>query len=249
MSTQDNNNSADGAPDTEISYSDAIDYWTTVPATVDGVLGGFGHTSLPRTDVRGSLQFIRSVRRKVLAFDALAGDAAVVKRGCDVGAGIGRVTRDVLTQVCDKVDLVEPVIPFADQIAVELAHAGAAEKLGDVHRVGMQDFFPAKNSYMLVWCQWCLGQLKDTDLVAFLVRCSEALVEGGLIFVKENNTSTDEDEFDSTDSSVTRSDSSFRSIFHMAGLELLVTEIQHGLPAGLYPVRSYALRPYSYHTS
>lgn len=76
----------DDAPDSAISYTDAIDYWTGVPATVDGVLGGFGNTSLPRTDVRGSLQFIRSVRRKVPAFDEI-GKGTALKRGCDIGAG------------------------------------------------------------------------------------------------------------------------------------------------------------------
>ncbi|KAK9461473.1 uncharacterized protein V1516DRAFT_676061 [Lipomyces oligophaga] len=242
-------NSSNGAsinftPDSQISYSDAIKYWSSVPPTVDGVLGGFGYTSLPVTDARGSVTFIRKAMRRNPEFERASRDGD--PRACDIGAGIGRVTRDVLSQVCIKVDLVEPVEPFADQIEQELEKANALEKLGTIYKIGMQDFTPQQGHYWIIWCQWCLGQLKDLDLVAFLRRCSAGLKKGGLIFVKENNATTDEDEFDSTDSSVTRSDISFRSIFQMSGLKLLMAEEQMGLIAGLYPVRTYALQPIDY---
>lgn len=100
------------------------------------------------------------------------------------------MTRDVLAQVCDKVDLVEPVLPFADQIEVELSRANVLDKLGTIYRVGMQDFYPEKKSYWFIWCQWCVGQLKDEDLVKFLMRCAEAVVDGGLIFVKVSPNAT-----------------------------------------------------------
>ncbi|KAK9240489.1 alpha-N-methyltransferase NTM1 [Lipomyces kononenkoae] len=227
-------------PDASISYTDAIDYWTGVPATVDGVLGGFGHTTLPRTDVKGSIAFLKRILRLYPDFEESGKKFGT--RGCDVGAGIGRVTRDVLSKFCSKVDLVEPVVPFANQIRIELESKNLLDKLGDIRQVGMQDFTPEPERYWFIWCQWCLGQLKDVHLVEFLRRCKAGLQKDGLIFVKENNTSTLMDEFDSTDSSVTRADQSFRRIFDQAGFELLQTEIQQGLPQGLYPVRSYALR-------
>ncbi|KAK9453035.1 alpha-N-methyltransferase NTM1 [Dipodascopsis uninucleata] len=229
------------APDNRISYNDAIDYWTGVPATVDGVLGGFGNTSLPKTDVKGSLSFFRRIASRYRDFEESGRTNS--KYGCDIGAGIGRVTRDVLSKLCDKIDLVEPVAPFADQIPIELEKAGVSEKLGTIYKKPMQDFVPQGQKYWFIWCQWCLGQLKDSDLVEFLKRCSNGLQSDGMIFVKENNTSVVEDEFDETDSSVTRSDSSFRTIFTLAGLDLVEAEVQQGLPAGLYPVRTYALRP------
>ncbi|KAK9354485.1 hypothetical protein V1523DRAFT_432570 [Lipomyces doorenjongii] len=229
------------APDANISYADAIDYWTGIPATVDGVLGGFGHTTLPKTDVKGSIAFLRRISRFYPEFEESG--KRLGTRGCDVGAGIGRVTRDVLSKFCCKIDLVEPVVPFANQIRIELEHKKVLDKLGDVRQIGMQDFTPEPEKYWLIWCQWCLGQLKDAHLVEFLRRCKLGLQKDGLIFVKENNTSTLMDEFDNTDSSVTRADQSFRRIFTEAGLELLEAEVQQGLPQGLYPVRSYALRP------
>ncbi|KAK9468675.1 alpha-N-methyltransferase NTM1 [Lipomyces arxii] len=226
--------------DTEINYDDAIDYWTSTPATIDGVLGGFGHTSLPKTDVKGSLSFYNRVRSKYPEFDQ---SSNINKRALDVGAGIGRVTKDLLSKICDKIDLLEPVIPFAHQIPVELERANLSNKLGQIYKIPMQDFTPNEGAYWIIWCQWCLGQLKDDHLVTFLIRCKSALQKDGLVFVKENNTSTLNDDFDEVDSSVTRSDASFRDIFIRAGYEILHVELQRGLPSGLLPVRTYALRP------
>jgi hypothetical protein len=40
-------------------YGNAAEYWSSVPATVDGVLGGFGFIS--RTDIQGSLSFLKQL--------------------------------------------------------------------------------------------------------------------------------------------------------------------------------------------
>lgn len=40
-------------------YSNAAEYWSAVPATVDGVLGGFGFVS--RTDIQGSVSFLKQL--------------------------------------------------------------------------------------------------------------------------------------------------------------------------------------------
>lgn len=37
-------------------YGDAVKYWGAIPATVDGMLGGYGHIS--NVDVTGSLAFV-----------------------------------------------------------------------------------------------------------------------------------------------------------------------------------------------
>ena len=39
-------------------YSNAADYWETVPANIEGMLGGFGHIS--STDIGSSFKFLRS---------------------------------------------------------------------------------------------------------------------------------------------------------------------------------------------
>jgi hypothetical protein len=40
-------------------YTHAAEYWAAVPATVDGVLGGFGFIS--RTDIQGSVSFLKQL--------------------------------------------------------------------------------------------------------------------------------------------------------------------------------------------
>uniref|UniRef100_A0A060THS7 Alpha N-terminal protein methyltransferase 1 n=1 Tax=Blastobotrys adeninivorans TaxID=409370 RepID=A0A060THS7_BLAAD len=221
------------APDSHISYNDAIDYWSSVPATVDGVLGGFGNTVVPKVDIMGSNAFL-----KRLNLTPNPGS----QYGLDVGAGIGRITRDFLGKVCDQVDLVEPVKSFTDQAHVQLQPLKDQGKIGTIHQIGMQDFTPEQGKYWLIWCQWCVGHLSDENLILFFQRCIRGLQPGGIIVVKENNCEG-EDDFDETDSSVTRTDEKFRRLFDQAGLDLILTSQQRGFPRELYPVRMYALRP------
>ena len=57
--------------------------------------------------------------------------------------------------------------------------------MGKIYDIGMQDWQP-EQSYWLIWCQWCVGQLPDDVLVEFLGRCRSALIENGTMIVKEN---------------------------------------------------------------
>ncbi|KAL6938052.1 hypothetical protein ACO0RG_004581 [Hanseniaspora osmophila] len=249
--------------DRNINYKDAVDYWESVESSVTGVLGGYGpETSLPAVEQLGSLKFVRKLKSRMVI--SSADYEQYGKRCIDFGAGIGRVTKNVIYKVDPKsitnLDLLEPAKNFVDQISVELEEIQKEGKLGNVYHMGMQDW-PPENvdktniKYWLIWCQWCLGHLPDNELIEFLIRCKKLLVTNGTIIVKENNTqsasylgtgenksSTDNDDFDPQDSSVTRSDSKFRWIFEKAGLKLIATDIQKGLPKELYPVRMYALK-------
>lgn len=226
----------DNRADALIDYGDAIEYWSSIPATVDGVLGGYGEgTSVPKADVVGSSTFLRKLKARMTP------EKDQIKYAVDMGAGIGRVTRDMLHKFSDRVDLVEPVKPFVEQIHQELQPLKEQGKLGVVYDVGMQDFIPEEGKYWLIWCQWCVGHLPDVEFVEFLIRCKKGLQPNGTIVVKENNAPGD-DVFDETDSSVTRSNASFQKLFKKAGLKLIATELQRGLPKELYAVRMYALK-------
>jgi protein N-terminal methyltransferase len=106
--------------------------------------------------------------------------------------------------------------------------------------------------YDVIWCQWCLQHLSDKDLVSFLIRSkasllkpSEGASEGthstvilngaGIIVVKEN-VLRDEDH------SITRTSNAYERVFRQAGLVVIRTELQLGLPEELFPVRMWALR-------
>jgi len=75
-----------------------------------------------------------------------------------------------------------------------------------IYNMGLDEWIPTQDDqYDLVWIQWCLGYLTDPQVVQHLVRCKTALnPEGGIIVVKENINSIDEDFFDESDSSVIR---------------------------------------------
>lgn len=133
--------------------------------------------------------------------------------------------------------------PFVQEAHKQLAPLKEQGKIGEIFQLGIQDFQPEDEKYWLIWCQWCVGQVPDKVLVEFFQKCKKALQsEGGVIVVKENNSPVSDD-FDETDSSVTRTDETFRRIFKEAGLRLIMTAVQKGMPKDLYPVRMYALKP------
>ena len=76
----------------------------------------------------------------------------------------------------------------------------------------MQDFTPEANFYDVIWCQWVLGHLTDSDLINFFKRCKTGLRKNGIIVVKEN-VSSENLIMDEQDSSVTRSNNVFLNIF------------------------------------
>ncbi|KAK3112672.1 hypothetical protein LTR53_010819 [Teratosphaeriaceae sp. CCFEE 6253] len=225
----------DAAPDALINHQAAIAYWSATEPTVNGVLGGFPQVS--RVDLQGSSNFLAKLRRASKHHPP----GKKLRRAADCGAGIGRITEGFLTRVVDAVDIVEPVKSFTDQIE---GKAG----VGAIYNVGLESWHPDREGlgpYDLIWNQWCVGQLTDAQLVEYLQRLPRVLSEGGWIVVKENlsNHHRGEDVYDDEDNSVTRSDSKFRRLFQEAGLKLVSTELQRGMPEGLYPVRAYALQP------
>lgn len=224
--------------DGKIDYDTAISYWTDVPATVDGVLGGFGEsTSVPRADIVGSGVFMRKLRSRYSVEEGKIG------YGIDFGAGIGRVTRDFLHKICDKVDLLEPVKPFVDQMRIELSDLNAKGKIGEIYDIPMQDWVSEEGKYVIIWCQWCVGHLPDDAFLKWLDECKKGLQKDGILIVKENNTNDSEDLFDEEDSSKTRSDVNFRRLFKQGGWKLIASDLQKGVPKELFPIRMYALKP------
>ncbi|EPX72666.1 methyltransferase implicated in translation [Schizosaccharomyces octosporus yFS286] len=210
-------------------YSDAIEYWNGIEPSVNGMLGGLGTGRIPQVDAIASRTFLRRLDYRLKKIDALV--------AADCGAGIGRVTEFVLLKVASHVDIVEPVEKFVSQAKVHLQ-----DKPCSFICTGLQNWTPEKNRYGLIWNQWCLSHLTNDDLVAYLIRCSEALSENGVICIKENVSSFTES-FDKEDSSVTRTDDSFRKIFQMANLVIIAESLQHGFPDELYPVKMFALVP------
>ncbi|KAK4053806.1 hypothetical protein OIV83_001462 [Microbotryomycetes sp. JL201] len=104
-------------------FEAGVEYWTNTAASVDGVLGGYGHgTPVPRLDATSSRLLILSVLPELSTVtpphkgstDTLRTRQRKYK-ALDCGAGIGRVSATVLLPLFDQVDLVEPVSKFLQQ--------------------------------------------------------------------------------------------------------------------------------------
>lgn len=245
-------------PDASINVDHSLEYWNSVSSDVNGMLGGYPQTS--RIDLQGSSNFLTKLRRG--KSQTSKQPLPPLSRVADCGAGIGRITKGLLLGVAKQVDVVEPVKKFTDELVQSLGngeYAGDGEvksdrgQVGEVINLGLQDWVPEKGVYDVIWNQWCLGHLTDVQLIAYLRRCKDGLIpakEGeeksmSWIIVKEN-LSTDikhKDIYDEEDSSVTRSDDKFRRLFMAAGLKIVATEQQRGMPKELFPVRIYALKP------
>lgn len=189
--------------------------------------------------------------------------------GLDCGAGIGRVTSGLLSRLCSTIDAVEPIVAFADKIRdAEMSGSGVVrdvyisglESFVPIHQKGFQDEDARAPMYDFIWIQWCVGHITDEQLILFLKDCRRWLRKGGWVVMKENMSTTIKestgaggrkegeivDVYDELDSSVTRSDATFRRIFAHAGWRVERTELQRGFAGvmkGLLPTRFYALRP------
>ncbi|OXU28135.1 hypothetical protein TSAR_005012 [Trichomalopsis sarcophagae] len=214
-------------------YEDAAKYWDKIPATVDGMLGGFGFIS--QTDINGSKTFLKSLFQ-------LPDQLSERKNALDCGAGIGRITGNLLTKFFDTVDLVEQNPKFLEQAKQYLKKS--IGKVGEFHSVGLQHFCPEPKKYDLIWCQWVLGHLNNDHLIQFFQNCRKGLKSDGLMVVKENVTSSSTIEVDKEDSSITRPKDDLLKAFEKSGFKCIKESKQHNMPEGLYPVYMFALKPY-----
>ncbi|KAF6024301.1 NTMT1 [Bugula neritina] len=89
-------------------YQDALSYWSNVPPTVDGMLGGFSY--ITTTDVNGSSKFLKTLMNS---------EKIGRCRALDCGAGIGRVTKNLLLPLFDTVDMLEVVGHLTDKHLAE----------------------------------------------------------------------------------------------------------------------------------
>ncbi|XP_043698558.1 alpha N-terminal protein methyltransferase 1 [Telopea speciosissima] len=219
-------------------YQKGVGYWEGVEASVDGVLGGYGHVN--DSDIKGSEAFL-----KTLLFDFFGADLRnrhLVALDC--GSGIGRVTKNLLLRYFNEVDLVEPVSHFLEAARESLTPENGT--VSDMHKVSnfyclpLQEFTPEAGRYDVIWVQWCIGQLADDDFVSFFKKAMAGLKPGGFLVLKENIAKSGF-VLDKDDRSITRSDLYFKELFNRCGLHLYKSKDQKGFPEELFAVKMYAL--------
>jgi len=210
-------------------YPKAIDYWNGVPATIDGMMGGL--TEISKRDLRTSHDFLKYF----LDGKCPGRKPTATTRALDCGAGIGRVTSNLLLPLFDTVDLVEQ----SDKFVEEAKRSIKSSKMGTFYVSGLQGF-TFEYKYDVIWIQWVIGHLHDADLVQFILKCKQALAPNGLLCIKDN-TCENGFVFDKEDSSVTRSDKHLRALFAQVELAVVKVLLQPNFPKKLFPVRIYAL--------
>lgn len=213
-------------------YSDAQDYWSKIPPTIDGMLGGFGHIS--QVDVQGSRIFLQQLFKSK--------NPPGRTYAADCGAGIGRISKHLLLNIFDKVDLIEQNPIFLDTARGYLGSKLIC-KVGNFIPVGLQNFQPETNKYDIVWIQWVLGHLTDAHCIQFFTNCIRSLKVNGMIIVKENITSSEITDIDENDSSITRPIHFLKSLFESSGLDCYRQMKQTSFPKELYNVYMFALKP------
>lgn len=224
-------------------YQGAVSYWDKQEASYNGVLGGFGYVS--SFDIADSREMLKKVFKNHLK-EAAAGQRKLTAVDC--GAGVGRVTQELLLHYFDTVDLLEPSCHLLDKARknIKLAVAGRnypdGHEAGEFLSLGLQQFDPAPQRYDCIWVQWCLLYLTDADALALFERCKTGLKGDGLILVKEN-VCKEGFVVDTDDNSLTRSDAYMGGLFEQAGLEVVAAAKQRNFPKELFEVRQYVLRP------
>ncbi|XP_022977477.1 alpha N-terminal protein methyltransferase 1-like [Cucurbita maxima] len=219
-------------------YREGVGYWQAVEASVNGVLGGYGHVS--DGDILGSEVFLKSILAE--RFPLAGKDRPLVALDC--GSGIGRVTKNLLIRYFNEVDLLEPVSHFLEAARESLApeNNGASDlhKATNFFCVPLQEFTPDAGRYDVIWVQWCIGHLTDEDFISFFKRAKLGLKAGG-IFVLKENIARSGFILDKEDRSITRSDTYYKDLFNQCGLYPFKSRDQKGFPEELFPVKMYAL--------
>ncbi|VVC24525.1 S-adenosyl-L-methionine-dependent methyltransferase,Alpha-N-methyltransferase NTM1 [Cinara cedri] len=214
----------------ELNYEKSKNYWSNVSPSVDSMLGGY--SCLTSMDIRDSNIFLKHL------FRMKNGPSNV--RVLDCGAGIGRITENLLCKHFKYADLLEQDEKFLKTAKQKLQ----GTNVDNFYCCGLQEFMPINyQQYDVIWIQWVLGYITDDDLVKFLKRCCKLLSKNGVIVVKENISQLEEGDLDSQDSSITRSFLKFCQIFEQANLICTAKKTQQNFPSELYQVEMFALKP------
>ncbi|KAJ0673968.1 putative protein methyltransferase [Helianthus annuus] len=219
-------------------YSNGVGYWQGVEASVEGVLGGYGHVNEP--DISTSEAFLNTLLARFFP-DAGRNQHLVA---LDCGSGIGRVTKNLLIRYFNEVDLLEPVSHFLEaareNLSPENTMVSGDHKAVNFYCTPLQEFTPDAGRYDVIWIQWCIGHLADDDFVSFFERAKAGLKPGGFFVLKENLARSGF-VLDNEDKSLTRSHVYFKELFNRCGLHIYEMKDQKGFPDELFPVRMYAL--------
>lgn len=107
----------------ENHYHEVTEYYSNIPATIDGMLNGYSNIS--DIDIETSEQFLLSLYNRKKSSPGRT-------RVLDVGAGIGRISKNLLIRYFDKVDLLEQSPIFIEEARHSLKESKKLDKCFNV---------------------------------------------------------------------------------------------------------------------
>ena len=211
----------------EAWYNKAKRRWQNTEASKNGVLGGF--ESVHNVDVENSHHLLNHLINKGIIIHT---NSAI-----DCAAGIGRISKSVLTKYFQNVDILEQDEKFVRACQKEFA---ANPIVRNIYQDSMQNFV-FKNKYDVIWIQWCLEDFEDDGLFSFLTNCKKALNSGGVVIIKDNIVDDLLGELEREFSKI-RSDKIYKEIFKKCDFELLIHYHQPNWPKELLNISIFVLR-------
>lgn len=198
MNESENKKNKKNIEDKTYRYNKAKEYWENCDSTIYDMLGG--NPEVNDIDIKVSKQLLEVLTKTKFFnfYDCL-----------DCGAGIGRVTDNVLQHYFNNIDLVEMNPKFVEYAKNYFANN---KRIKNIFSCSLQKF-KFQKKYDCIWIQWCLENLEDDDLNRFLTKCSENLKDTGFIVIKENIEEDKDYSYFETDFSKIRSDKIFKHFF------------------------------------
>ena len=103
-------------------------------------------------------------------------------RALELSPTFGVATRAFLL---DQFKEVEILMPRDSTSHTERLERRNGHKVTQLYQGPLQSFSPDKNRYNIIWNQWTLHRFTDREVVEYLIKMGNALIEGGFIIIKE----------------------------------------------------------------
>jgi protein N-terminal methyltransferase len=165
-----------------------------------------------------------------------------ISRVLDVGAGIGRITFNVLYDRCEKIDMVDINKKFLESALIKEKEM-KGNKIEKIYSQKIQDF-KFEYSYDLIFVQWVLEYLKEENFIKFLSNVVVNLKDDGFLIIKENvNLSDDRIIYIEEEGSLIRPPKFFENGFKKVGLIVKNDElvVYKSIKEEIYDVKCWVL--------
>lgn len=216
----------------EAWYSLTKSHWEKCEGTDKGMLGG--NIELNNIDIKESKKLIEDlIEKKFLNKNSLL----------ELGAGIGRVTKNLLKDYFEEIYILEQDKSFCEKAKSELKDFS---NIKGIINSSMQNTFNNSEikdkKFSCIWIQWCIENIDDNDLVYLLSHCKLHLEDKGVVIIKENVVEdTDKVDINDIDYSRVRNDILFKNLFKKSSLKIFKHMRHPNWPKEFMDVSIYVL--------